>query len=130
MPAGEETIRAIDPRNAFMMDNMLRDVTIYGTAARASVTLKRQDLAGKTGTTNEYMDAWFCGYQMTVVGCAWVGFDQPKTLGASGEGRGRNFIYAENAKEVSSESGTEGVESGEAADSPPPKPDLSVPPSD
>ena len=46
VPAGEETIRAIDPRNTFMMDNMLRDVTIYGTAARASVTLKRQDLAG------------------------------------------------------------------------------------
>jgi penicillin-binding protein 1A len=64
-----------------MMDNMMRDVTIYGTAARASVSLKRQDLAGKTGTTNEYMDAWFCGYQMTVVGCAWLGFDQPKTLG-------------------------------------------------
>jgi len=79
--AGDETIRAIDPRNAFMMDSMLRDVTIYGTAARASVTLKRQDLAGKTGTTNEYVDAWFCGYQMTVTGCAWVGFDQPKKLG-------------------------------------------------
>ncbi|MBK7413812.1 MAG: penicillin-binding protein 1A [Dechloromonas sp.] len=167
VPAGEETIRAIDPRNAFMMDNMLRDVTIYGTAARASVTLKRQDLAGKTGTTNEYMDAWFCGYQMTVVGCAWVGFDQPKTLGAketggsaalpiwigymgralrdvpvqlpsapegliaSGEGRGRNFIYAENAaKETAREPGAEGAETGEASDAPPPKPDLSVPPSD
>jgi len=79
--AGEESIRAIDPRNAFMMDSMLRDVTIYGTAARASVTLKRQDLAGKTGTTNEYIDAWFCGYQMTVTGCAWIGFDQPRKLG-------------------------------------------------
>lgn len=79
--AGDESIRAIDPRNAFMMDAMLRDVTIYGTAARASVTLKRQDLAGKTGTTNEYLDAWFCGYQMTVAGCAWIGFDQPHKLG-------------------------------------------------
>ncbi len=79
--AGEEGIRAIDPRNAFMMDSMLRDVTIFGTAAKASVALKRQDLAGKTGTTNEYNDAWFCGYQMTVVGCAWVGFDQPRKLG-------------------------------------------------
>jgi penicillin-binding protein 1A len=79
--AGEESIRIIDPRNAFMMDMMLRDVTIYGTAARASVALKRQDLAGKTGTTNEYVDAWFCGYQMTVAGCAWMGFDQPKKLG-------------------------------------------------
>ena len=80
-PAGDESTRAIDPRNAFMMDTMLRDVTIYGTAAKASATLKRQDLAGKTGTTNEYVDAWFCGYQMTVAGCAWVGFDQPRKLG-------------------------------------------------
>jgi len=132
IPAGDETLRVIDPRNAFMMDVMLRDVTIYGTAARASATLKRQDLAGKTGTTNEYVDTWFCGYQMTVVGCAWVGFDQPKKLGnaetggstalpiwigymqralkdvpiqlptqpdgliAFGEGRERNYVYAEN----------------------------------
>ncbi len=79
--AGDDAIRAIDPRNAFMMDAMLRDVTIYGTAGKASVILKRHDLAGKTGTTNEYVDAWFCGYQITVAGCAWVGFDQPKKLG-------------------------------------------------
>jgi penicillin-binding protein 1A len=81
VPAGEQGTRVLDPRNAFMMDTMLRDVTIYGTAARASVALKRQDLAGKTGTTNEYVDAWFCGYQMTVAACAWMGFDQPKKLG-------------------------------------------------
>ncbi|MEY2632683.1 MAG: hypothetical protein RIR00_1337, partial [Pseudomonadota bacterium] len=81
VPAGDEANRAIDARNAFMMDNMLRDVTIYGTAAKASVQLKRRDLAGKTGTTNEYVDAWFCGYQQTVAGCAWIGFDQPKKLG-------------------------------------------------
>lgn len=80
--AGDETNRAIDPRNAFLMDSMMRDVTIYGTAGRASAQLKRRDLAGKTGTTNEYVDAWFCGYQMTVAGCAWVGFDQPKKLGS------------------------------------------------
>lgn len=79
--AGDESLRAIDPRNAFLMDSMLRDVTIYGTAGRASATLKRHDLAGKTGTTNEYVDAWFCGYQMTVAGCAWIGFDQPRKLG-------------------------------------------------
>ncbi len=81
VPAGEGTLRAIDPRNAFIMDSMLRDVTIYGTGAKASVALKRQDLAGKTGTTNEYVDAWFCGYQMTVSACAWIGFDQPRKLG-------------------------------------------------
>ena len=81
LTAGDESLRAIDPRNAFLMDSMLRDVTIYGTAARASATLKRKDLAGKTGTTNEHVDAWFCGYQQTVVGCSWIGFDQPRNLG-------------------------------------------------
>lgn len=79
--AGDETLRSIDPRNAYLMYSMMRDVTIYGTAGRASATLKRQDLAGKTGTTNDHLDAWFCGFQQTVVGCAWVGFDQPKSLG-------------------------------------------------
>lgn len=79
--AGDESLLVIDPRNAFLMDSMLRDVTIYGTAGRASATLKRRDLAGKTGTTNEHVDAWFCGYQRTVVGCSWIGFDQPKSLG-------------------------------------------------
>ncbi|GHU27617.1 penicillin-binding protein 1A [Betaproteobacteria bacterium] len=80
--AGDESLLAIDPRNAFLMDSMLRGVTIYGTAARASATLKRRDLAGKTGTTNEQVDAWFCGYQRTVVGCSWIGFDQPKNMGS------------------------------------------------
>ncbi len=80
-PAGIEELRIIDPRNAFLMDSLLRDVTIYGTAARASNILKRKDLAGKTGTTNEHVDAWFCGYQQTLAGCAWMGFDQPKDLG-------------------------------------------------
>ena len=79
--AGDVSLLAIDPRNAYLMDSMLRDVTIYGTAARASATLKRRDLAGKTGTTNEQVDAWFCGYQRTVVGCSWIGFDQPRSLG-------------------------------------------------
>ncbi len=79
--AGDQSLLVIDPRNAFLMDSMLRDVTIYGTAARASATLKRRDLAGKTGTTNEHVDAWFCGYQRTVVGCSWIGFDQPRNLG-------------------------------------------------
>ncbi len=81
LSAGDVSLLAIDPRNAYLMDSMLRDVTLYGTAARASATLKRRDLAGKTGTTNEHVDAWFCGYQRTVVGCSWIGFDQPKNLG-------------------------------------------------
>jgi penicillin-binding protein 1A len=79
--AGEASTRVIDPRNAYLMDSMLRDVTVYGTAAQASVQLKRRDLAGKTGTTNEFMDAWFCGYQRTVTACSWIGFDKPKKMG-------------------------------------------------
>ncbi len=84
--SGDDTLRAIDPRNAYLMDSMLRDVTLYGTAARASATLKRKDLAGKTGTTNEHVDAWFCGYQQTIVACSWIGFDQPRNLGAGETG--------------------------------------------
>jgi len=83
--AGDEALRVIDARNAFIMDSMLQDVTRYGTAARAS-KLGRRDLAGKTGTTNDFVDAWFCGYQPTLVGIAWLGFDQPKTLGRNQTG--------------------------------------------
>ncbi len=78
--AGDEGLRVIDARNAFLMDNMMRDVVRYGTAARAS-SLGRQDLAGKTGTTNDFVDAWFNGYSPKLVGVAWVGFDQPRKLG-------------------------------------------------
>jgi len=83
--AGDESIRTIDARNAFIMDNLMHDVVRYGTAARA-MSLGRNDLAGKTGTTNDYVDAWFNGYQPTLVGIAWVGFDQPKKLGSSETG--------------------------------------------
>ena len=79
--AGDETLRAIDARNAWLMDSMMHDVVRRGTATRAAAVLKRSDLAGKTGTTNDYIDAWFCGYQPTVVGIAWIGFDQPKRMG-------------------------------------------------
>ena len=79
--AGDESLRAIDGRNAWLMDSMMHDVVRRGTATRAAQALKRTDLAGKTGTTNDYVDAWFCGYQPTVVGIAWIGFDQPKRLG-------------------------------------------------
>jgi penicillin-binding protein 1A len=83
--AGEEALRVIDARNAFIMDSMLQDVTRYGTAASAS-KLGRHDLAGKTGTTNDFVDGWFCGYQPELVGIAWLGFDQPKTLGKNQTG--------------------------------------------
>ena len=86
--AGNETNRVIDERNAFLMDSMLKDVVRYGTAARAGATLKRPDLAGKTGTTNDSFDAWFAGYQPNIVGIAWIGFDQPKNLGNKETGGG------------------------------------------
>ena len=78
--AGDESLRVIDARNAFIMDSMMHDVIRYGTGARA-MALGRQDLAGKSGTTNDYVDAWFSGYQPTLVSVAWLGFDQPKKLG-------------------------------------------------
>ena len=83
--AGNEALRVLDPRNAFIMDHMMQDVTRYGTAARAA-RLGRADLAGKTGTTNEFVDAWFAGYQPALVAISWVGFDQPKSLGRNQTG--------------------------------------------
>jgi penicillin-binding protein 1A len=83
--AGANAERAIDPRNAFVMTTLLRDVVAYGTATRANV-LGRKDLAGKTGTTNENVDAWFCGFTPTIVGVAWIGYDQPRTLGSNETG--------------------------------------------
>jgi len=83
--AGEGAERAIDPRNAFVMTTMLRDVINFGTGTRA-LSLGRKDLAGKTGTTNENVDAWFCGFNASIVGVSWIGFDQPRTLGANETG--------------------------------------------
>lgn len=83
--AGEESPRVIDERNAFVMDSMMQDVTRYGTAARVA-RLGRNDLAGKTGTTNEFVDAWFTGYQPSLVAISWVGYDQPRTLGKNQTG--------------------------------------------
>ena len=85
--AGDEANRVIDERNAFLVDSMLKDVVRFGTAAKAMV-LKRTDLAGKTGTTNDSFDAWFAGYQSKLVGIAWIGFDQPRNLGNRETGGG------------------------------------------
>ncbi len=82
--ASDESLRVIDARNAWLIDSMMHDVVRRGTATRAAQALQRGDLAGKTGTTNDYIDAWFCGYQPTVVGIAWIGFDSPRRMG-SGE---------------------------------------------
>ena len=74
--------RVLEEDNAFLMNSMLREVVRRGTAVRAGKALGRSDIAGKTGTTNEQMDAWFTGFHPDVVATAWVGFDQVKTLGA------------------------------------------------
>ena len=78
--AGEGAERAIDGRNAFIMTSLLQDVVRSGTATRA-MQLGRTDLGGKTGTTNEFVDAWFCGFGTGLVAVSWIGFDNPHTLG-------------------------------------------------
>ncbi|MDR1853692.1 MAG: PBP1A family penicillin-binding protein [Azoarcus sp.] len=78
--AGNNAPRAIDERNAWVMTSMLQDVVRRGTAARARA-LNRGDLAGKTGTTNDFVDAWFCGYNPQVVAVTWLGFPTPHNLG-------------------------------------------------
>ena len=77
----DETMRAIDARNAFVMSSLLQEVTRSGTAARAKVQLKRGDIYGKTGTTNDSLDAWFAGYHPTVAAVIWMGYDTPRKLG-------------------------------------------------
>jgi len=72
--------RVIDPRNAFIMTSMMQDVINHGTAVKAR-QLGRTDLAGKTGTTSNFVDAWFCGFQKDLVTIAWTGYDEPKSLG-------------------------------------------------
>lgn len=86
--SAEETPQVIEPRNAFLMNSLLQEVTRSGTAARAQGTLKRPDLYGKTGTTNDSMDAWFAGYQREVVAVVWIGYDQPRKLGSRETGGG------------------------------------------
>lgn len=83
--AGKNAPLAIDPRNAYIMSSILRDVVRYGTASRA-MSLRRKDVAGKTGTTNEFRDAWFAGFTPNLVAITWVGYDQPKSLGRYGFG--------------------------------------------
>lgn len=87
-PALSESQRAIDARNAFLMTSLLQEVTRSGTAARAQATLKRPDVYGKTGTTNDSMDAWFAGYQPTLTAVTWIGYDTPRKLGDRETGGG------------------------------------------
>ena len=87
-PLLDESARAIDARNAFIMSNLLQEVTRSGTAAKAQAALKRPDLYGKTGTTNDSIDTWFVGYQPTLTAAVWMGYDTPKKLGDRETGGG------------------------------------------
>jgi penicillin-binding protein 1A len=80
--------RVIPQRNAFVMTSLLQEVTRSGTAARAQATLKRPDIYGKTGTTNDAMDAWFAGYHPQVAAVVWIGYDTPRKLGDRETGGG------------------------------------------
>ncbi len=77
----QESARVLDARNAWVTDSMLRDVTRYGTGAAATKRLARTDIAGKTGTTSDAFDGWFAGYGGNVVAVAWMGYDEPRSLG-------------------------------------------------
>ena len=87
-PVVDESMRVIDARNAFVMGSLLQEVTRSGTAASAQAKLKRPDLYGKTGTTNDSMDAWFAGYQPTLAAITWIGYDTPRKLGDRETGGG------------------------------------------
>ena len=85
---GDESLRVLDERTAFVADSLLQEVTRSGTAASARVKLGRTDIAGKTGTTNDAHDAWFAGYHPKVSAVVWMGFDKPRSLGSNETGGG------------------------------------------
>ena len=87
-PGPSEATRAIDARNAFVTSTMLNDVARTGTAAIAQGRLGRSDIYGKTGTTNDAQDAWFVGFQPALSAAVWMGYDQPRPLGARETGGG------------------------------------------
>jgi penicillin-binding protein 1A len=87
-PVMDESLRTLPARNAFVMNTLLQEVTRSGTAAKAQATLKRPDLYGKTGTTNDSMDAWFAGFQPTLAAVVWIGYDTPRKLGDRETGGG------------------------------------------
>ena len=87
-PELDESLRVLPARNAFVMGTLLQEVTRSGTAARAQALLKRPDLYGKTGTTNDSMDAWFAGFQPGLTAVVWIGYDNPRKLGDRETGGG------------------------------------------
>lgn len=78
---GQESDRVLDARNAFVTSSMLHEVTVSGTGAAATQKLVRQDLAGKTGTSSDAFDGWFAGYSGSTTAVAWMGYDEPQSLG-------------------------------------------------
>ncbi len=87
-PELNENLRTLPARNAFVMDTLLQEITRSGTAARAQGTMRRPDLYGKTGTTNDSMDVWFAGFQPTIAAVVWIGYDTPRKLGDRETGGG------------------------------------------
>jgi penicillin-binding protein 1A len=87
-PVIDDSLRAIDARNAFVMNTLLQEVTRAGTAASAKRALGRGDIFGKTGTTNDSMDAWFAGFHRDLVAVVWIGYDTPRKLGDRETGGG------------------------------------------
>ena len=87
-PALHDSMRTLEPRNAFVMNSLLQEVTRSGTAASAQRALQRPDLYGKTGTTNDSLDAWFAGFHPTMVAVVWIGYDNPRKLGSRETGGG------------------------------------------
>jgi penicillin-binding protein 1A len=85
LPPERLAARGISAQNAWLLSDMMHDVVQRGTAQRAK-SLNRNDLAGKTGTTNDQFDAWFCGFNAKLVAAAWVGLDEAATLGPGEEG--------------------------------------------
>jgi penicillin-binding protein 1A len=85
-PAQRAAPRVISPQNAYLVSDLLHGVVMSGTANRARRELERNDLAGKTGTTNDGRDTWFVGFNANVIGAAWVGFDSNRSLGGAEQG--------------------------------------------
>jgi penicillin-binding protein 1A len=115
-PALDESLRTLDARNAFVMTSLLQEVTRAGTAAKAQAALKRPDIYGKTGTTNDSMDAWFAGWQKNLVAVVWMGYDNPRKLGDKETGGGLSLPiwidfmgYALKGVPVSEPAAPEGV---------------------
>ncbi|HUH60119.1 MAG TPA: PBP1A family penicillin-binding protein [Candidimonas sp.] len=89
--AGDAAARTVDPRTVYVMNDMMRGVATSGTGARVYRELKRGDIGGKTGTTNDSHDAWFAGFTPNLVGVVWMGYDQPRSLGSGETGGGASM---------------------------------------